>query len=162
MAFDVKKRKRELIKEYVKNVPEAAKGELLTRILILSIFIARAFLIVFELIFCASTETKISVWSYVLFVPFLLVIYMIYDGNKSFVSIPMISAPIRILYYFSSVLPSIEGGAAGALTVISILVLAIQFFASIVMSANSKCAIYFTAMQKVNLKVRSEMLGGKK
>jgi hypothetical protein len=162
MAFDVKKRKRELIKENVKNVPEAAGGELLARILVLTIFAARAFLIIFELIFCSSSTAKISVWSYVLFLPFILIVYMIYDGNKSFVAIPTISAPIRLIYHFSAVLPSIEGEGVSALTVITVIVLAIQFFASIVMSANTKCAVYFSAMQKVNFKIRSEMLGGKK
>jgi hypothetical protein len=77
-------------------------------------------------------------------------------------TIPTISAPIRLIYHFSAVLPSIEGEGVSALTVITVIVLAIQFFASIVMSANTKCAVYFSAMQKVNFKIRSEMLGGKK
>ena len=162
MAFDVKKRKRELIVENVKNVPMAARGELIARILIISMFIARLFLLIFEIIFSASTETVISIWSHILFLPFIIVIYMLYDGNKTFVYIPMISAPIRLIYHFTAVLPTIKSESVSALTIISLAVLAIQFFASLVMSANTKCDVYFTAMQKVNLKVRSEMLGGKK
>ncbi len=162
MAFDVKKRKRELIRENVKNVPIASRGELLARIFILSTFIARTALLLFEVIYSSVTETEISIWSHILFIPFILIIYMIYDGNKSLVYIPMISAPIRLVYHFTAVLPTVASEGVSALTIISLIVLAIQFFASIVMSASTRCDVYFTAMQKVNLKIRSEMLGGKK
>ena len=87
---------------------------------------------------------------------------MIYDGNKTFVYIPMISAPIRLIYHFSAVLPTIASDSISTLTIVSIITLAIQFFASIVMSASTKCDVYFTSMQKVNLKIRSEMLGKRK
>ena len=59
-------------------------------------------------------------------------------------------------------MPTVASESVSALTVISLIVLALQFFATIIMSANTKCDVYFTAMQKVNLKIRSEMLGGKK
>ena len=162
MAFDVKKRKRELIEENVKKVEMAARGELISRILILAMFMARTFLLFFEIIFTASTEAEISIWSYILFIPFALISYMVYDGNKSLVYIPMVSAPIRLIYHFTAVVPTVASESVSALTVISLIVLALQFFATIIMSANTKCDVYFTAMQKVNLKIRSEMLGGKK
>lgn len=162
MAFDVKKRKRELIEENVKKVPMASRGELIAKICILSMFIARSILILVEVIYSASTETKISIWSYVLLIPFLFITFMVYDGNKSLVYIPMISAPARLIYHFTAVLPTVATESVSALTVITLLSLAIQFFASIVMSASTKCDVYFTAMKKVNLKIRSEMIGGKK
>lgn len=162
MGFNVKLRKRELIEENVKKVPMAARGELLARIFILSMFFARSFLLLFEIIYTASSETVISVWSHVLFIPFILVIYMIYDGNKSFVYIPLVSAPVRLIYHFTAVLPTVTAEGVSALTIITLIVLALQFFASIVMSVNTRCDVYFTARQKVNIKLRSEMIGGKK
>lgn len=162
MAFDVKKRKRELIEENVKKVEMASRGELISRILILSVFITRTFLLFFEIIYSASSSVEISIWSHILFIPFALIIYMVYDGNKSLVYIPMVSAPIRLIYHFTAVVPTVASESVSALTVISLIVLALQFFAAIIMSANTKCDVYFTAMQKVNLKIRSEMLGGKK
>ena len=161
MAFNVKQRKRELIEENVKKSPQASSGELIARVLVLTVFILRSFLAIFEAIYSSSTGAEISVWSYVLFVPFILIIYMIYDGNKSFVYIPVISAPIRLVYHFSAVLPTISVEGVSALSVISVIVLSVQFFAFIIMSASSKCDVYFSAMQKINFKIRSEMIGRK-
>jgi hypothetical protein len=161
MAFDVKKRKRDLIEENIKKDKTAASGERIARAAVIAMFLARAFLIIFEAIYSASSGAEISIWSYLLFLPFIMIIYMIYDGNRSFVFIPMISAPIRLLYHFSTVLPSITVEGVSALSIVSVIVLALQFFASIIMSASTKCSVYFSAMQKINLKVRSEMIGRK-
>ena len=162
MAFDVKKRKRELIEENVRRVKIAKEGEHLARIFVSLILVARSVLLLFEIIYASVTSAEVSVWSHVLFVPFILVMYMIYDGNKPFVYIPMISAPIRLVYHFTSVLPTVSEDGVCALTIVSLVLLGAQFFFSLIMSANTKCDVYFTAMQKVNLKLRSEMIGGKK
>ncbi len=162
MAFDVKKRKRELISENVKRVKIAAEGEKLARIFVLLTLISRSILLLFEIIYASVTPTVISVWSHILFIPFILIMYMIYDGNKAFVYIPMFSAPIRLVYHFTSVLPTVATEGVSALTVVSLIFLAAQFFFCVFMSANTKCDVYFTAMQKINLKLRSEMIGGKK
>ena len=162
MAFDVKKRKRELIKENVKLVPLAARGEKLARITILSILGLRCALFLFEIIYYSVKDLKISVWSHLLLIPFFIILYMLYDGNKSFVYIAMFSAPIRLVYHFAVVLPLISEDGISALTVMSLIVFASQFFISVYLSANSKCDAYFLAMQKVNLKIRSEMIGKSK
>lgn len=162
MAIDVKKRKRELILQNVKRVPLAAKGEKLARILIILMFFLRGALLLFEIIFSSLTETKISVWSHLLFIPFMFIIYMIYDGNKPLVYIPMVSAPGRLIYHFTAVVPTIASESLTALTVISVIILGAQFFFCIFMSASTRCDVYFTAMQKVNIKLRSEMIGGQK
>ena len=87
---------------------------------------------------------------------------MIYDGNKSLIYISVFSAPIRLVYHFSKVLPSLEVEGITALTVASVVVMAVQFFISVFISANNKCDAYFAAMQKINLKLRSEMINGRK
>ena len=161
MAFNVKQRKRDLIEENIRRVKDAASGERIARASVIAMFLARAFLIIFEAIYSSSIGAEISIWSYLLFLPFIMIIYMIYDGNRSFVFIPMISAPVRLLYHFSIVLPTIAVEGVSALSVISVIALALQFFASIIMSASTKCSIYFSAMQKINLKIRSEMIGRK-
>ena len=164
MAFDIKKRKRELIKKNIKSVPLVAGGEKITRVLVIIMLLLRAALLLFEIIYSSVTGTETSIWSHLLFIPFVIVVFMMYDGNKAFVYIPMISAPIRLVYHFSAVLPVIlpEGGIS-AVTIFSLIVLASQFFFSIVLSASTKCDVYFSTMQKINLKLRSEMInGGKK
>ena len=161
MAFDIKKRKRELVRENVEIVPIAAHGKKLTKIAILSIIGLRCALCLFEIIYSSVKDFKISIWSYVLLIPFLFILYMLYDGNKSFVYIAMISAPIRLVYHFTVILPLIANEEISALTVASLIVFATQFFLSIYMSTASKCDAYFLAMQKVNLKLRAEMIGRK-
>ena len=162
MAFDVKKRKRELIKENIDSVPVANHGRKIAKFSLFAIVLLRFFLFVFEIIYFAQVEAKTSVWSHLLLLPFLLILYMIYDGNKSFVYIPMLSAPIRLVYHFTSVLPSLAVEGISALTVISLIVFIAQFFVSIVLSAATSCDVYFSAMQKVNLKLRSEMINGRR
>lgn len=160
-GFDVNKRKRQLIKENVDQVPMAARGRKLAKLSVLSVLGLRAALLIFEIIFCAVLNIKISIWSHLLFLPFLLIMYMVYDGNKSLVYIAMISAPVRLIYHFASVLPTISTGGINALTVVSLVVLIAQFAFSVFMSASTRCDVYFVAMQKVNLKLRSEMIGRK-
>ena len=162
MAFDVKKRKRELVNENIKLVPMAARGEKLAKISILSILVLRCVLFFFEIIYSASSEIKISIWSHLLLLPFILILYMIYDGNKSLIYIPMFSAPIRLVYHFTAVLPEISPDGITSLTVVSLVVFVAQFFFSVFMSASTRCDVYFAARQKVNLKLRSEMINGRK
>ncbi len=162
MAFDVKARKRELIKENVKLVPMAARGEKLARFSVLTIFILRCALFLFEIIYSAVVDVKISIWSHLLLIPFFLILYMIYDGNKTFTYISMLSAPIRLVYHFTAVLPTIVPDGITSLTVVSLVVFIAQFFISVFMSASTRCDVYFVAMQKVNLKLRSEMINGRK
>ena len=162
MAFNVKERKRELICENIKRVKIAAEGEKLAKIFVILMLFARSALLIFEIIYSSLSAAEISIWSHLLFLPFLIVIYMVYDGNKPLVYIPMISAPLRLVYHFTAVLPTITAEGVNLLTAVSLVLLAAQFFFAVFMSANTKCDVYFTAMQKVNLKLRSEIIGGRK
>jgi len=162
MAFNVKARKRELINENIKLVPVAAHGAKLAGISILSIVGLRLALLLFEIIYALVIDIKISIWSHLLLLPFFLVLYMLYDGNKSFVYISLFSAPLRLVYHFAAVVPLIASKTVSPLTVVTVVIFAAQFFISVYLSASTKCDSYFLARQKVNLKLRSEMINGRK
>ena len=162
MDFDIKKRKRELIKEGFRLVPAAKSGEKLVKISVLSILALRAALLIFEIIFSSVVGARVSLWSQLLLVPFILILYMIYDGNKGVIFISTLSAPVRILYHFSTVLPTVAENGKTLFTVATLAVLVAQLIISVFISASAKCGTYFGVMQKVNLKLRSEIINGKR
>lgn len=156
--FNVNKRKKELIRENIDVVPIAKRGRRLAGVSLSVIAGLRIFLLIFELIYSAAVSYSGSVIPHVLILPYLLILYMVYDGNKSLVYIGMISAPVRLVYHFSTVLPMLPGDNITALTVVSLIVLFAQFILSVFMAFSTRCDVYFSGMQKVNLKLRSEMI----
>lgn len=161
-SFNVGQRKKELLREYIAESPLAARGQVLVKRLTLALALLRTALVIFDVIYLEVQSVSPSVWSNLLALPLLLILYMIYDGNKGLVYIVMISAPARMIYLFTVTVPSFTAPEVNVYIVITILVLALQFFFAIFMSASNRCDMYFAARQKVNMKIRAEMMAGRK
>ncbi len=159
--FDIKKRKKELIQENILSAPFAANGRKRVTISILTILILRFVFLIFDNIYLGVVGGENNIWIQLLILPLILVLYMIYDGNRAMVYTLMISAPLRLIYHFTVILPSLPTEGVTTYTIIYMTVFEIQFGFAIFMSASSRCETYFTTMQKINLKLRAEMLGKK-
>ncbi len=159
--FDIKKRKKQLIEENILSSPLASAGKKRVTLSVIVIFFTRLFFLIFDNIYLGVAGGENNIWIQLLILPLMLILYMIYDGNKALVYIPMISAPLRLIYHFTAILPTLPTEGVTAYTCIYLLVFITQFAFAIFMSASSRCDTYFTAMQKVNLKLRGEMLGKK-
>ena len=158
----VRDRKKQLVKELVHNNPTAAKGMKVASVSIILIIAVRIALAIYEAVFFTLSGVGISLVSNLLILPGILVLYMVYDGNKALTSVTMISAFIRIIYYFSTVystLPETTGTAA--YTGVYITVMLFQFLTSIFISENPSCKEYCNIMQRINFRIRSEMTGKK-
>ena len=158
----VRDRKKQLVRELVHTNDTAKKGMKNASISILLIIAVRIALAIYEIAYFSLCEVKTSIVSYLLILPGILVLYMVYDGNKGLASVTMISAFIRIIYYFSSVYSLLpETGATAAYTGVYITVMLFQFVLSIFISENPKCKEYFNIMQRINFRIRGEMTGRK-
>ena len=158
----VRDRKKQLVQEMVHTSDKAKKGMKLTSILIMLIIAVRIIHAVYEIVFFSMSGVRGSFVSYLFILLGILTLYMVYDGNKALASVTMISAFVRIIYYFSSfysTLPETQGTAV--FTGIYITVMLFQFVASILLTENPSCKEYFNIMQRINFKIRSEMTGRK-
>ncbi len=131
-----------------------------TLLIVVAIIIARLAFLLYELIYFSSADVKISVISELLILPLMLVLYMVYDGNKGLAAVLVISAVVRIIYHFASVYPSLPADTAGATvyTVIFIAVMAMQFILSLFLMNSKLCGRFFAVRLKVNMQIRSEMM----
>jgi hypothetical protein len=158
----VKDRKKQLVKEMVHTSPTASSGMKLASILILLIIGLRLIHAVYEIVFFSMCDVKISIFYYLFILCEFFILYMVYDGNKGLGSVIMIAAFIRIIYYFSSVYPLLsENTGTAVFTAVYITVMLFQFVASILLSENAKCKEYFNIMQRINFKIRGEMMNKK-
>ncbi len=157
--MNVSERKKHLINENLKKSTAAQSGMRLAKISVLLIIALRLILLLYELIYFSSAEVKISVISELLVLPMMLILYMVYDGNKGLSAITLISATVRIIYHFASVYATLpEGSGANAYTAVFLIIMAAQFILSLVLTTSKMCAEYFILRQRVNMQIRSEML----
>ncbi len=159
MIFDIKARKRQLIAENIDSSSLAKKGRINAKISVLVILITRIAFLVFDCIYLAVINADNNIWLQLLILPLIILLYMIYDGNKAMSYIIMISAAARMIYHFTTIIPALPTEGITFYTIIYLIVFEIQFALAVFLSASPKCDIYFTAMQKINIKIRSEMIG---
>ena len=159
--FDVKYKKRELIKEQVDSDPIAAKGMRISKISLMLLLLLRLILFVFEIIYFNASGLEIDVISNLLLIPMLLILYMIYDGNKGLAGVLAISAIVRAVYLFASVYPTLpEDTGAGIFVGLYLFVMAFQFVSIILMTAYSPCLQYFNKMQSINMEIGAVLRSG--
>ncbi len=155
----VGERKKRLIKDNLQKNANAMSGMKITGISVLSIIVLRLLFLLYELIYFSSVNVKISIVSALLVLPMMLVLYMVYDGNKGLAAVTVISAVIRIIYHFSSVYSDLPGDAAANIyTVILITVMAAQFILSLTITASKMCTEYSKIRQAVNMQIRIEIM----
>ena len=159
----LKDRKKQLIREVVDRDIDAAYGKILTIRSVKIIAITRVLLALYEIIYFAIAHVKINVWSILLILPGLLILYMISDGNKALAGILTIAAAVRLLLLFASTLGAVPKNAGGIIYVaVAAIILLAQAALSTFVSVNSKCNYYSIGMRKVNMRVQAEFLSGRR
>ncbi len=158
----VNQRKRELKAKYISTNKTLEAGRKTVLISMLLIFLARIAFFIFELIYFKRAGLRVSVISNVLLLPFCLILYMIYDGNKGLTAVPALSAIVRIIVYFSVTHDAVSKVGGGLYTGIFIGVMVLQFLISVLIGAASKCQAYYKVTQKINLTVQKEFINGRR
>ena len=161
VGFDVKRYKRKLITEQIDTDPVAKRGMAVSRSTLLGLVFLRLALFVFEIIYYSVAQLSLNVVSTLLLLPMLLIVYMVYDGNKGISSVLLVSAIVRAIWLFSSVYPTLPAGsAANAYLGVYLAVMAYQFAVILLMTVYAPCVAYFGKMQKINMEVASALRGG--
>ena len=151
-AFNVKEKKRELIIERIDADSVASRGMRISRFAMLALLLLRLSLFIYELVYLPSVGLEVGVVSSLLLIPMLLILYMIYDGNKGLAGVLLISAVVRAVYLFASVYPTLpKDSAAGVYVGIYLFVMAFQFLSLVLVTAYAPCTLYFEKMQKINM-----------
>ena len=160
-GFDVKRYKRKLIIEQIDTDPVAKRGMAVSRTTLLGLVFLRLALFIFEVIYYSIANVSLNVISTLLLLPMLMIVYMVYDGNKGISSVLMVSAVVRALWLFASVYPMLpEGGGANVYIGIYLVVIAYQFAVTLLMTAYAPAIAYFNKMQTINMQVAAALRGG--
>ena len=165
MAYDVKKRKRQLITERINKNPKAERGRRQIAAFFLTIVFLRLALLAYKLIYFTAVGVQSGLVSDILlFLGGVIVLYMVTDGNRGLSWVTAISAVVWGVYLFTSVYPLIaDKTGAVAYVALFLTALAVQFILSVIMATLPLYDTYFDGMQKINLTIRGEMIsGGKK
>lgn len=160
-GFDVKHYKRKLIIEQIDTDPIAKRGMAVSRGTLLGLVFLRLALFLFEIIYYNIANLSVNVISTLLLLPMLVIVYMLYDGNKGISSVLMISAVVRSLWLFSSVYPTLPvGGGANVYIGIYLVAMVYQFAVILLMTAYAPSIAYFNKMQTINMQVAAALRGG--
>ena len=160
-GFDVKRYKRKLIIEQIDTDSIAKRGMAVSRTTLLGLVFLRLALFIFEVIYYSIANVSLNVISTLLLLPMLMIVYMVYDGNKGISSVLMVSAVVRALWLFASVYPTLpEGGGANIYIGIYLVVMAYQFAVTLLMTAYAPAIAYFNKMQTINMQVAAALRGG--
>ena len=160
-GFDVKTYKRKLIAERIDTDPVARRGMAVSRAALLALVFLRLALFVFELVYFNAAELKVGIISNLLLLPMLMIVYMIYDGNRGISSVLMISAIVRAIWLFATVYPTLpEESVANVYLGIYLAVMAYQFVSTMLMTVYAPATAYFEKMQGINMELGAALRAG--
>ena len=158
---NIKERKRRLIIERIDSDPIARRGMAVTKVTLLILLLLRLILFVFEIVYFNASGLKVGIVSNLLLLPMLMIVYMIYDGNKGISVILLISAVVRAIYLFGSVYPTLPTDNGADLYVgVYLFVMAYQFAVTLLMTVYVPSTVYFGKMQAINMELGAELRSG--
>ncbi len=159
--MDIKTKKKKLIYAQLEKNPDLRRGMKTVSTFVLTVFLLRLAFMLYEIIFFSASGVKIGIVSNLLILPLLIILYMIFDGNRAFTTIPAISAVVRVAIYFSDGINDLEEiVGANAYTAVFLAVMIIQFSFSLIISYAPNTQKYFSMMQSVNMQLQKEFLSG--
>ena len=157
--MDIKQRKKQLINERVFKCETVNRGRRAVSRSVLAIFFLRLVLFILDVALLPRGEIKVGAISHVFSALLLLVLYMIFDGNRGLTSLLSISAIVRVIVYFSGIHAEVIEAGLGVYTGIFLAVMLLQFLISVLISSATVSQSYFKVMQEINLQLRKEMIG---
>ena len=156
-------RKEHLLLEYVSENKKALRGRRIIFYSLWAILLLKLALALFEIPVFIILHKPVHILSILLILPLLLVLYIIHKGAKGFTYVLLISSTLRLIIYFVAVYKTLPDTAlTNAYTFILFGVLLMQFFISLLLLISFDCDTYFTAVQRINIKVHGEELLSKK
>ena len=159
-SINIKEKKKRLIIERIDSDPVAKRGMKVTRSTLLILLLLRALLFVYELIYFGMVGLTVDTVSSLLLIPMLIIVYMIYDGNKGVSGILLISAVVRAIYLFSTVYPTLPNdGSANIYIGAYLIAMAYQFAVTLLTTAYAPANAYFTKMQSINMELSALLRG---
>lgn len=160
-SINVKEKKKRLIIERIDSDPVAKRGMKVTRTTLLILLALRALLFLYELIYFGMVGLVVDTLSSILLIPMLIIVYMIYDGNKGVSGILLISAVVRAIYLFSTVYPTLPADTGANIYIGAYLVtMAYQFAVTLLTTAYAPANAYFAKMQSINMELSALLRGG--
>ena len=157
--MDVKQRKKQLISERVFKCAAVNRGRRAVSGAVLAIFLLRLVLFILDVALLPTGGIAVWIGSHIFSALILLILYMIFDGNKGLSSLLSISAIVRVIVYFSGIHPEVTEAGLGIYTGVLLAVMLLQFLISVLISSASLTQSYFKVMQEINLQLRKEMIG---
>ena len=159
-SINIKEKKRRLIIERIDSDPVARRGMKVTRSTLLILLLLRALLFIYELIYCNMVGLEVGLVSNLLLIPMLLIVYMVYDGNRGISGVLMIAAVVRAVNLFSTVYPILPTDTgANVYMGVYLFIMAYQFAVTLLVTAYAPAVAYFAKMQAINMEL-SALLGG--
>ena len=160
-TINIKEKKKQLIIERIDSDPVAKRGMKITRSTMLILLALRALLFVYELIYFGISGLPIRVVSNLLLVPMLLIVYMLFDGNRGISGILMIAAVVRAIHLFAVVYPTLPTNAGANVYIGAYLfVMAYQFAVTFLTTAYAPANAYFSKMQSINMELSALLRSG--
>lgn len=157
--MDIKQRKKQLINERVLKSAATNRGRRAVSRSVIAIFLLRLVLFILDVALLPTEGIRVGAVSHIFSALLLLVLYMIFDGNKGLTSLISISAIVRVIVYFSGIHHEVIRAGLGVYTGVFIAVMLLQFLISVLISSATVAQGYFKVMQEINLQLRKEMIG---
>ena len=157
--MDIKQRKKQLINERVFKCEAVNRGRRAVSRSVIAIFLLRLVLFILDVALLPTKGIRVGAVSHIFSALLLLVLYMIFDGNKGLTSLISISAIVRVIVYFSGIHTEVIRAGLGVYTGVFIAVMLLQFLISVLISSATVAQGYFKVMQEINLQLRKEMIG---
>ena len=151
------KKKSELIIKYINDNKNAVLGKRLIVFSLRVLFILKFALAIFEIPTFIILRTPLNILAVTFLIPLLPVIDLIRNGAKGFTYVILIGSILRLLFYFVTVFDSLpKYPLTDIYSIVLTTVLLIQFFISLFILVNFDCDTYFSAVQRIKIKVHTE------
>ena len=156
------KRREQLISEYVSENQNARRGRRNVLYSLWTIFILKAALALFEIPTFIILHKPLNIMAILLVLPLIFVLHIINHGAKGFSYLLLISSTLRLLIYFAAIYKNLpECNLTNAYSFILFGALIAQFFLSLFLLINFDCDTYFSAAQRITIKVQGEFMTAK-
>ena len=153
------KKKAQLISKYMDENKNAARGRRLVILSLYTLLILRVALALFEIPTFIILRSPLNILSIFLLLPLALFLFLISKGAKGFTYVILIASIFRLIIYFALISDTLEQTAlTDAYAIILSGVLLIQFFISLFLLVSFDCDTYFSAVQRITIKVHGEEL----
>lgn len=156
---EINQKKAEFLLDYMQENKNAYVGKRMVSHSIFIILTLRILLFVFEIPVFIVSEKPINLLA-LLFLPSLvLILYIIFKWAKGFTYIILVFAVSRLILYFSLVYKTMPDTALTSVYSFTLFgILLVQFALSLLIITSNRCDTYFTALQRINIKVHGDAI----